>query len=464
MSTQTLQAHDILAPLQAILGDRAILADALEAERRRSDYNATGPAPAVVVYPVTTEEVSRVLKLCNDLRQPVVPQGGLTGLAGGAVPGREGMVALSLDRMRAIEEVDLDAAVMTVQAGAVLQTVQDAADAAGMLFPLDLGGRGSAQIGGLIGTNAGGNRVLRYGMMRDLVLGVEAVTADGQIVSSLNKMLKNNTGYDLKQLFIGSEGTLGVITRANLKLFPKPADAATALCGVNSYEAAMALLRRARATLGGTLSAFEVMWSDFYEMGVREFGRRPLAEPHALYVLLDALGADPDADDARFEALITAAIEAGEVEDAVIAQSTQQTRELWKIRETPAEFPRMFSPHIPFDVSVPTGQIGAFAAEIDRRLKAALPTLNTVYFGHVADSNLHVGVQAAHGEDPALVKQAVYEVVRAFKGSISAEHGIGMEKKKYLGHSRSPAELALMRALKQTLDPHGVLNPGKVLV
>src|SRR6202012_2509588 len=227
--------------------------------------------------------------------------------------------------MRAIEEIDLNAAVMTVQAGPVLQTVQEAADEAGMLFPRDLGGRGSAQIGGLIGTNAGGNRVLRYGMMRDLVLGIEAVTADGRIVSSLNKMLKNNTGYDLKQLFVGSEGTLGVVTRANLKLFPKPATAATAICGLQSYDAALALLRRARAMLGGSLSAFEVMWSDFYEMGVREFGRRPLDGTHGVYVLLDALGADPEADEARFEALITSAIEADEVDDAVIAQSSQQT-------------------------------------------------------------------------------------------------------------------------------------------
>ena len=215
---------------------------------------------------------------------------------------------------------------------------------------------------------------------------------------------------------------------------------------------------------GGTLAAFEVMWSDFYEMGVREFGRRPLQGAHPVYVLLDALGADPEADEARFEALIASAIEAGEVDDAVIAQSSQQTRELWKIREVPAEFPRVFSPHIPFDVSVPTGQIGALTEALDTRLKAAFPTLGTVYFGHVADSNLHVGVQAAHGEDEAKVKQAVYDVVRDFKGSISAEHGIGTEKKKYLGYSRSETELGLMQALKNTLDPKGILNPGKVLL
>jgi FAD/FMN-containing dehydrogenase len=450
--------------LQAILGDRALLAGEMEGERRRRDFMTEGPAPAIVAYPATTEEVAAVLKLCNELGQPVVPQGGLTGLAGGAVPKVEGAVALSLDRMKAIEEIDLNAAVMTVQAGAVLQAVQEAADEAGMLFPLDLGGRGSAQVGGLIGTNAGGNRVLRYGMMRDLVLGVEAVTADGKIVSSLNKMLKNNTGYDLKQLFVGSEGTLGVVTRANLKLFPKPASTTTAICGLNTYDDALALLRRARAMLGGTLSAFEVMWSGFYEMGVREFGRRPLAGTHGVYVLLDALGADPVGDEARFEALVTSAIEAGEVDDAVIAQSSQQTREIWRIREVPGEFPRMFAPHIPFDVSVPTGQIGSLTETLDQRLKAAFPTLGTVYFGHVADSNLHVGVQAAHGEDEAKVKQVVYDTVRDFKGSISAEHGIGTEKKKYLGYSRSETELGLMKALKQTLDPKGILNPGKVLV
>ena len=401
------QSQSIHQALQAILGERAVLVDAMEAERRRADFMTSGPAPAVVAYPVSTEEVSAVLRLCHARGQPVVPQGGLTGLSGGAVPGLPGMVALSLERMRAIEEIDLNAAVMTVRAGAVLQTVQEAADEAGVLFPLDLGGRGSAQVGGLISTNAGGNRVLRYGMMRDLVLGLEAVLPDGRVVSSLNKMMKNNTGYDLKQLFIGSEGTLGVVTRANLKLFPKPATAATGLCGLASYDAALALLRRARAMLGGTLSAFEVMWSDFYEMGAREFGRRPLDGPHTVYVLLDALGSDPEADDQRFEALITAAIEAGEVDDAVIAQSSQQTREMWRIREIPGEFPRLFAPHIPFDVSVPTGQIGVFAEELDRRLKAAFPTLGTVYFGHVADSNLHIGAQAAHGEDEAGVKHRV---------------------------------------------------------
>jgi FAD/FMN-containing dehydrogenase len=454
---------NILDELQTILGDRAIACDAVEGERRRRDFMITGHAPLAVAYPVSTEETARVLKLCNDLRQPVVPQGGLTGLAGGAVARQAGVVVISMDRMRAIEEIDADAQAITVQAGATLQTVQEAADGAELLFPLDLGGRGSAQVGGLIGTNAGGNRVLRYGMMRDLVLGVEAVLPDGRVISSLNKMLKNNTGYDLKQLFVGAEGTLGVVTRANLKLFPKPLSTVTALCGLPSYAAALGLLRRARSMLGGTLSAFEAMWGDFYELAMTQAPRRPLEDRHAFYVLLDALGADSEGDAARFEVMIASAIEAGEVEDAVIAQSTRETLEFWKIRELPAEFARVFSPHIPFDVSVPTGSIGAFKEDLDARLKAALPTLGTIYFGHIADANLHVGIQAAHGEDPAAVKAVVYGTVRDWKGSVSAEHGIGTEKSQYLGYSRSPQELELMAGIKHTLDPHGILNPGKVL-
>ncbi len=392
-----------------------------------------------------------------------MPQGGLTGLSGGATPSQAGMVVISMDRMRAIEEIDPHSQTMTVQAGAVLQTVQEAADAADMFFPLDLGGRGSAQVGGLIGTNAGGNRVLRYGMMRDLILGIEAVLPDGRVISSLNKMLKNNTGYDLKQLFVGAEGTLGVVTRANLKLFPKPADAVTALCGLPDYEAALALLRRARSMLGGTLSAFEAMWADFFDLAMEQPGRRPLEGRHNIYVLLDALGSDAQTDAARFELMIASAIEAGEVEDAVIAQSVRETRDFWKIRELPAEFGRVFSPHIPFDVSVTTGSIGAFRDDVDARLKAAFPGMGVLYFGHIADANLHIGVQASKGEDPAAVKAVVYETVRDWKGSVSAEHGIGAEKRKYLAYSRTPQELDLMAGIKGTLDPHGILNPGKVL-
>jgi FAD/FMN-containing dehydrogenase len=451
---------DVLESLKTILGDRAVPADAVEAARRSHDYMNAGLPPAVVAYPVSTAEVSQVLALCHRRGQPVIPQGGLTGLAGAALPEQPGVVALSLDRMRAIEEIDADSQVMTVQAGAVLQAVQEAADAAGLLFPLDLGGRGSAQVGGLVSTNAGGNRVLRWGMMRDLVLGLEAVLPDGTVVSSLNKMLKNNTGYDLKQLFIGSEGTLGVVTRANLKLFPKPASSPTALCGLASYEAVMALLRRARRTLGPILSAFEVMWSGFYELAADEYGRRPLAGPHAFYVLLDALGSSPEADEALFEGLVAAAIEAGEVEDAVIAQSSREIAELWRMRDLPGEMPRILGPQIPFDVAAPTASLGAYAEAVARRLHAELPAVTAHYFGHVADSNLHVMTTT---EDPEAIKAIVYETVRDFGGSVSAEHGIGMEKRAYLAYSRTPAELALMAALKRALDPENILNPGKVL-
>jgi FAD/FMN-containing dehydrogenase len=276
-------------------------------------------------------------------------------------------------------------------------------------------------------------------------------------------MLKNNTGYDLKQLFVGSEGTLGVVTRANLKIFPAPISTVTAFCGLPSYAAALALLRRARSRLGGSLSAFEAMWPDFYDLAMTDQARAPLQGRHDFYVLLDAQGADPAADAERFEAMIGDALEAGEIEDAVIAQSTQQARDLWKIRDLPAEFGRLFWPVCSFDVSTSTGSIGAFRDDLDRRIKAEFPHMPAIYFGHIADANLHMSYRTVGGEDHGRIKQLVYETVRDFKGSVSAEHGIGTEKRPYLSYSRSPEEIGLMGDLKRLLDPKGILNPGKVL-
>jgi FAD/FMN-containing dehydrogenase len=313
-------------------------------------------------------------------------------------------------------------------------------------------------------TNAGGNRVLRYGMMRDLVMGIEAVLPSGEVVSSLNKMMKNNTGYDLKQLFIGAEGTLGVITRAVLKIYPKPRSVCTALCALKDYDGVLQLLKRARSGLGGTLSAFEVMWPVFYGLGTQDLARPPLPYGHGVYVLIDALGSDQDADQARFERVIGEAIEAGDVEDAVLAQSSRETQAMWAIRDCPGEFHRLFSPQIPFDVSIPTAQIGRFVeTDLHPRLVASWPGLEAVYFGHAADSNLHLSIKySGRPEDALPIKQVVYEAVRDWKGSVSAEHGIGLEKKKYLGYSRSPAEMALMRTIKAAIDPKGIMNPGKV--
>ncbi len=456
----------LLDALRATVGADSVRVGAAIAPHNLGDWVLrAGPEslPAALLFPRSTEEVAAILRSCDAARVPVVPQGGLTGLAGGATP-VAGAVMLSLERMRAIEEVDVAASTITVQAGAPLQTVQEAADAAGLLFPLDIGSRGSCTIGGNLSTNAGGNRVLRYGMARELVLGLEAVLADGTILTSLNKMLKNNAGYDLKHMFIGSEGTLGVITRAVLRLFPRPASAVTAVVALPDYAAALELLRRARTGLGGSLSAFEAMWPAFYTIATTVHGcRAPLPAGAGMYVLMDALGADQTTDPARVSALIEGALEDGVANDAVIAQSLRESREFWGLRDSVAEFPRSF-PHVGFDVSVPIAEMQGFIDDCTAALIARFGPIETLWFGHVADSNIHICVrQTDHAPPKKEVDALVYARVRAFGGSVSAEHGIGLLKKPYLGHSRTPAELGVMRRLKAALDPNAILNPGKVL-
>ena len=457
-----------LAKLQQQLGQQIICAAGdVDLTRHLRDFGVVAMHPEVVVgvaYPRTTQEVSAVLRICHADGLPVTPQGGMTGFAGGSVPTVRCLI-LSLERMRAIEEIDCAAATMTVQAGAPLQLVQTAADEADLFFPLDIGARGSCQIGGNAATNAGGVRVLRYGMMRELVLGIEAVLADGTIINSLNKMLKNNAAYDVKQLFIGSEGTLGIITRLTLRLFPKAHSCSTAICAVKTYTQLLELLARARRGWGATLSAFEAMWPEFYQLGTVALSRRPpLALGHPLYILLDTLGTDADSDQLRFERVIEQALAEGVIEDAVIAQSGAQTREFWAIRDSPGEYPRVFWPQLSFDVSLPTGDIGEFAMQCRAALQARWPTIRTVFFGHVADGNIHLSVQTDDDPLPEIeMEQIVYGVVGQRQGSVSAEHGIGTQKIPYLHYSRSAEELALMRTLKSALDPKGILNPGKVI-
>ena len=434
-------------------------------ERHQRDFVYSmpeGAVPAAIALPKNVEQLSTILRICNEQGVSVTPQGGLTGLVGGAVP-EPGGVALSVERMRSVIEIDASSATMTVEAGTPLETVQNAADEAGLLFPLDLGARGSATVGGNAATNAGGNRVLRYGMMRDLVMGMEVVLADGTIVTSLNKMIKNNTGYDFKNLFMGSEGTLGIISKLVLRLVPKPRSTCTAFCGVHSYENAMKLLARARTELAGTLSAFEVLWPSFYALMKQSDVKLPLAGDCAFYVLLDALGSDQKEDQARFEMFMEGALEEGIIADAVIAQSGKDTKALWDIRDGVGEFPRLFGPFVAFDVSVPTGEIAKFTAFCEERLSARMPSNRTVWFGHVADSNVHLMTNFDGSAPRDAIKDTVYEAVREWHGSISAEHGIGTEKRAYLSYSRSPEELSLMRTLKSALDPKGILNPGKVL-
>ena len=367
--------------------------------------------------------------------------------------------------MRAIRQIDTASATMIVEAGVVMQSVQKAADDVGLLFPLDLGGRGSCQIGGNLSTNAGGNRVLRFGMARDLVLGLEAVLADGTVINALSKVIKNNTGYDLRQLFIGSEGTLGIITAVVLRLFAKPRNICTGICAVDDYAGVIDLLQRARAGFGPQLTAFEVMWPLFYEVGTIGLGRKPpLQLGYGAYVLIETMGFDPEADQRRYEEIIQAGMEAGVVRDAIIAQSQRQAGDLWAVRDSPGEWQRSTHwPQLSFDVSVPTSEIGDLTGEISALLAARWPALKALYFGHVADGNLHLSVRMNGHSVPELeIERAVYELVSRRRGSISAEHGIGSLKRDFLHLSRSPEEIALMRTIKHAMDPNGILNPGKI--
>jgi FAD/FMN-containing dehydrogenase len=462
-----LQNNIVIDLAQRVGSDVVVVPDAQNVVRHTRDYGVQGnPAAGILAlaYPRSTQQVSAILSYCNEHRIPVQPQGGMTGLAGGAVPVGP-CVVICLERMRAIREIDVAAATITVDAGVVMEAVQKAADAADLFFPLDLGGRGSCQIGGNLSTNAGGNRVLRFGMARDLVLGVEAVLADGTVVDALRKVMKNNTGYDLRQLFIGAEGTLGIITAAVLRLFPKPRSVCTGLCSVKDYDAVLKLLRDARAGFGSQLTAFEVMWPHFYRLGTVELGRKPpLALGAGAYVLIETMGPDPESDLQRYESVIGTALEAGTVSDAVIAQSHREAAELWSVRDSPGEWQRTSHwPQLSFDVSAPTGEIGALVAEMEAVLSARWPQLQAVYFGHVADGNLHASVGMAGHEVPELdIEEAIYAIASMRRGSISAEHGIGSLKRQFLHYSRSPEEIALMRTIKQAMDPNGILNPGKI--
>ena len=455
---------DVIEALRAALGGGAVLTGEEIGARHRSDMSMTGRhLPRALIRPRNTAEVAAALRICNAHNQSVVPQGGLTGLAGGANAGPAD-VALSLDLMNGIEELDRDAGTLTVLAGAPLERAQGAAAEAGFMLALDLGSRGSAQVGGNLSTNAGGNRVIRYGMARAQVLGLEAVLADGTILSNLNKMLKNNAGYDLKQLFIGSEGTLGIITRVVFRLQPLPRSAATAFCGLPDFAAVLAFLRKAQAELGGP-SAFEVMWPDFYAFvsGHKMTASQPLPQGQPFYVLIEHQGADAANDPVRFQSFLEAGLEAGIIADAVVAQNEKEAQSFWRVREGYAldTLPQIVN----FDVSLAIGRIGAFVETCRARLAAKWPDGQFFFYGHIGDSNLHIttSVDYAPGEGMHDVDEIVYGAVRDFNGSVSAEHGIGALKRDYLGFSRSPEEIELMRRIKVALDPKGILNPGKVI-
>jgi FAD/FMN-containing dehydrogenase len=454
----------LLDDLAAALGPEGVLTGQDALDRAHSFWSRLG-APLAVLRPRSTAEVSTILRLAAAAGQPVVPWGGRTGLVDGAYA--EGALALSLERMSAVEEIDPVGGVMRVQAGCVLQAACEAAEAQGLLLPLDLGARGSATIGGNISTNAGGNRVLRWGMMRDMVLGLEAVLADGTVVEALNPLIKNNAGYDLKQLFIGTEGTLGVVTRAVLRLRPLPLSDNVAILAVDDFDSLPRVLRRLERALGGALSAFEVMWADFYELVTTApaAGRPVLPHGHPFYVLVEAMGADIEADAERFERVLGEALEAGEIADAALAKSGSERKAMWALRDDVVQTARN-GPIVAFDVSLKIADMQAYVADVRAALRERWgEAASLVVFGHLGDGNLHliVGTSDSAPDARRAAEEAVYGPLRPLGGSISAEHGVGLQKRDFLGWSRSPAELALMRTLKGALDPRGILNPGKVL-
>ncbi|WP_213004052.1 FAD-binding oxidoreductase [Parahaliea maris] len=457
---------DMVKELRALIGETAVLDAADVATRSAGAMRPDNLQGAALARPASTAEVAAVLGWCNAHNVAVVPVGGLTGLVHGA-DGSADTLMLSMERMNRIEAIDSRQRCATVQSGVVLQTLQEAVEAEGLIFPLDLGARGSATVGGNAATNAGGNRVIRYGMMRNMVLGLEAVLADGTVVSSLNNLIKNNAGYDLKQLFIGSEGTLGVITRLNLRLWEAPTTRNMALLGLEDFASVTALLKRMDRDLGGTLSAYEVMWQDFYRLVTTEpaAGRPPIAQDYPYYVLLESQGADPEGDSDRFAAALESAMEAGLVVDGALSQSESDCERFWGLRDDVEQVFRDGYPVV-FDVSLPIAEMEGYVAGLRTALAEQVPGHHLLVFGHLGDGNLHVIVQVPHDQGTALrpvVERIVYAPLAAFKGSVSAEHGIGLEKQPWIGISRGAEELALMRTLKGALDPRNILNPGKVL-
>ncbi|MFT4992436.1 MAG: FAD/FMN-containing dehydrogenase [Polaromonas sp.] len=467
--------NDFLQNLRSICGDAHVLTDGdLQAWEMDWRKRARGKALAVV-RPGNTDEVARIVKACVAAQVSLVPQGGNTGLVVGSIPDDSGQqVVLSLQRLRAVREIDPANMTITVDAGCVLQSLQDAARQAGFLFPLSLAAEGSCTIGGNLATNAGGTQVLRYGNARDLCLGLEVVTAAGDIWHGLSGLRKDNTGYDLRDLYIGSEGTLGIITAATLKLYPLPAARLTAWAAVDSMDDAIKLLGMAHQHLGAGLTGFEVMGQFALSLVAQHFSQLkvPLYETSAFCVLLECSDQESEAHArVQFERLLEAALESGCVSDAVVAESLAQAKQLWHVRESIPLAQAEEGLNIKHDISIAVSHMSAFVRSTDALLQQEIPGVRLVNFGHLGDGNLHYNVQAPVGSDgPAFLRDwedqvntLVYESVQKFGGSISAEHGVGSLKVEKLEIHKSPVALGLMRSLKTALDPNNIMNPGKVL-
>ena len=456
--------QELIEKLKTVSDNDVLTGDSIT-EKYQHDWSADAPGvPGAVVRPASTQALSETMKLCNEFDQPVVVQGGLTGLTGGGIP-KAGEIAINLERLNGIEELDADSMTMTVNAGTPLQVIQEAADDAGFIFPLDLGARGTCNIGGNISTNAGGNQVLRFGMARALVLGLEAVMADGTVISSMNKMLKNNSGYDLKQLFIGTEGTLGIVSRAVLRLFPKSVSRNTALLGVDDFDKVVGLLHKLSRDFSGQLSAFEVMWDSYFDF-ITDYVdslESPFENQYRFYVLVELEGGDVEKDAELFMNSLSDAMESEMVADALIANSEKDREGFWSIRDGVGEIGNFIKDTANFDISVPISSMTAFLAQVEKEVTAVLPEAKMLVFGHIADSNLHFMCYTGSHDDVPQMYDIVYRVTGDYNGAVTAEHGIGSQKIQYLQHSRSPEEIALMQSLKAAMDPKGILNSGRVI-
>ena len=453
----------LLTDLVEITGTDGVLAGEDVHSRAVGIWRPQGIEAAAIVRPRTTEEVSEILKLCHAHGQTVVAHGGRTGLVEGADTVQSDLI-LSLERMNQIEDVDVVNRTMTLQAGVLLQSAQEEAEKHGLLYPLDIGARGSCTIGGNIATNAGGNRVFRYGMTRDMVLGTEAVLADGTVLSSMNEMIKNNAGYDLKQLFIGTEGSLGIVTRAVLRLRELPRSQETALVAAESFDKMPLILKHMDACLGGTLSAFEVMWNDFYRLVTTPPAKQrpPISQEYPMYVLIEAMGGDAEGDKRRLEDALAEAVEQGLAVDAAVAQNEAQRNQFWAMRDDVEQI-FQYDPVFIYDVSLQVPHMERYVAAVRSNLAQKFGTHELFTFGHMGDGNLHFAISAGQDESAHHdVNLCVYEPLRPIGGSVSAEHGVGLEKRPYLDISRNQTEISIMRVLKRALDPKGILNPGKV--
>jgi FAD/FMN-containing dehydrogenase len=468
--TQTTLSPALLDALKSALGPKGWSTDPHELAPLVADWRGRyiGTTP-ILLKPANTAEVAAAVRLCSEAGVAMTPQGGNTSLCGAATP--QGEVLISLKRMTAIREVDVDNDSMTVEAGCILESLQNLAADNDRLFPLSLGSQGSAMIGGLISTNAGGVHVLRYGMTRELVLGLEAVLPDGTIWSALTGLRKDNTGYDLKQFLIGAEGTLGIITAATLKLHPRPARTELAFCGLRSVGDAVTLLGTARKVSGGAVTAFEIMPRASLDMVLEnvEGTRDPLAGQHDWYVVMEMSFGRSDGARETIEDALGQAFEADLVQDAALAESDSQQRDFWRLRETIAEAERGHGKAIKHDVSIPVSKMPAFIDAATSAVQAAYPAALVIAFGHVGDGNVHFNIacrETGAGDDfvkaTSPASSLVYDVVDTFGGSISAEHGIGVLKREELA-ARKPVDVAVMKSIKAAIDPKGLMNPRVVL-